>query len=147
MNIIFKSFSVLLIGLTSLTSCVTSSASLCEAPNVNLRKYRHVVIDDDIKCPRELDGTILQIQKEISSSLSIVSKGAADELVKTGTPVLYHSVYISGDEATDTKKHVNFINLYFKDYITKDNKLIIRCNPTGNFFLRQLQTDLKAAFR
>ena len=142
-----KTFSVLMIGLSTLTSCVTSSPSLCEAPNANLQKYHYVVLDNDITCPKELDGTILQIQKEISSSLNIISSHLADSLAGSGVPILYNSIYVGKNNNLTQHDDKSLINLYFQDYSTKDNKLIIKCNPRGNFFLRQLQSDLKAAFR
>lgn len=144
---LFKTFLILIGGFTSLTSCVTSSSSLCEAPNANLRKYRYVVLDQDITCPKELDGTILQIQKEISTSLNIISSHEADSLTESGIPILYNSIYVGTKEYVTHQSDDRLINLYFKDYSTRDNKLIIKCNPIGNFFMRQLQTDLKAAFR
>lgn len=129
-----------------MSSCVTSSPSLCVALNVNPNKYRHVVLSNENECPREYDGTLLQIQKEVSTNLNVVSDAAARSLQKDGIPVLVSSVYIE-DSKEKRKNSDNVINLYFKDFVTKENVVIIKCEPDENFLGRQLRTDLKAAFR
>ena len=140
-------FSTLIIGFAGLTSCITSSSSLGIAPNTDMRKYNYVVLDNQSDIARDLDGAKLQIQKEISSFLKIVTAETADSLIKNGSHVLSHSVYTNRfDNVTDRGENY-FVNLYFKDYATKEDKLIIKCNPFKSFFLRQLKTDLKAAFR